>query len=204
MGRSSRESKRENKANYLGWSGMGMIRHRKNNSTSGKQSGLTLIELMIAMVVLAVGILGSMALIVRAIGGDAWSKQLSNSTVLAQAVTERIMAIPAATNTIVTMNDCTNNAAQQLSTAPGGPAVTSSGEVDFTAAVVANYQMLYTDCNTNGRQAIYDVRWNIAAIPNSLGYAKMLTMSVQLKHNGNNAVAFAPIATVRTIIGQGT
>src|SRR5437868_7520209 len=188
----------------MGWSGMGIMRRKKLNSKSRQQGGMTMIELMIAMVVLAVGILGSMALIVRAIGGDAWSKQLSNSTVLAQAVTERIMAIPAASNTIVTMNDCTNNPAQQVNTAPGGPAVTSSGEVDFTAAVVANYQMLYTDCDTNGRQAIYDVRWNIAAIPNSLGYAKMLTMSVQLKHNGNNAVAFAPIATVRTIIGQGT
>jgi prepilin-type N-terminal cleavage/methylation domain-containing protein len=183
---------------------MGMIRHRNKNRKSGQQSGLTLIELMIAMVVLAVGILGSMALIVRAIGGDAWSKQLSNSTVLAQAITERIMAIPAASNTPVTIADCTNNPAATVNTAPGGSAVTSSGDVDFTAAPVANYQMLYTDCNTNGRQAIYDVRWNIAAIPNSLGFAKMVTVSAQLKHTGNNAVAFAPVATVRTIIGQGT
>jgi hypothetical protein len=29
-------------------------------------------------------------------------------------------------------------------------------------------------------------------------------VSAQLKHTGNNAVAFAPVATVRTIIGQGT
>jgi prepilin-type N-terminal cleavage/methylation domain-containing protein len=183
---------------------MGMMRHRNKNRKSGQESGLTLIELMIAMVVLAVGILGSMALIVRAIGGDAWSKQLSNSTVLAQAVTERIMAIPAATNTIVTINDCIPNNPLNVSTAPGGPAVTASGDLDFTAAAVANYRMLYTDCNTNGRQAVYDVRWNITAIPNSLGFAKMLTVSAQLKHNGNNAVAFAPVATVRTIIGQGT
>jgi prepilin-type N-terminal cleavage/methylation domain-containing protein len=182
---------------------MGMMRHKKKNRRSGQESGLTLIELMIAMVVLAVGILGSMALIVRAIGGDAWSKQLSNSTVLAQAITERIMAIPAASNTIVTMNDCTNNPAN-VNTAPGGPAVTASGDLDFTVAAVANYQMLYTDCDTNGRQAIYDVRWNITAIPNSLGFAKMVTVSAQLKHTGNNAVAFAPVATVRTIVGQGT
>jgi prepilin-type N-terminal cleavage/methylation domain-containing protein len=183
---------------------MGMMGRKKKNGNSGHESGLTLIELMIAMVVLAVGILGSMALIVRAIGGDAWSKQLSNSTVLAQAVTERIMAIPAATNTIVTINDCIPNNPLNVSTAPGGPAVTANGELDFTAAAVANYQMLYTDCNTNGRQSVYDVRWNITAIPTSLGFAKMLTVSAQLKHNGNNAVAFAPVATVRTIIGQGT
>jgi prepilin-type N-terminal cleavage/methylation domain-containing protein len=182
---------------------MGMMRQRKHRK-SGQESGLTLIELMIAMVVLAVGILGSMALIVRAIGGDAWSKQLSNSTVLAQSITERIMAIPAASNSPVTIADCTNNPAATVNTAPGGSAVTSSGDVDFTAAPVANYQMLYTDCDTNGRQAIYDVRWNVTAINNSLGFVKLLTVSAQLKHTGNNAVAFAPVATVRTIIGQGT
>jgi prepilin-type N-terminal cleavage/methylation domain-containing protein len=182
---------------------MGLIRHRRNNPQSGQESGLTLIELMIAMLVLAVGIMGSMALIIRAVGGDAWSKQLSNSTVLAQSITERIMAIPAATNSPVTIADCTNTFST-VNTAPGGSAVTSSGDVDFTVAPVANYQMLYTDCDTNGHQATYDVRWNIAAVNNSLGFVKVLTVSAQLKHTGNNAVAFAPVATVRTIIGQGT
>lgn len=184
---------------------MGLIRHRKDNRKYGQESGLTLIELMIAMLVLAVGIMGSMALIVRAVGGDAWSKQLSNSTVLAQTVTERIMAIPAASNTTVTITDCaTPPNVANVSTSPGGPSVTSSGDLDFTASPVTNYQMLYTDCDTNGRQAIYDVRWNVTAVPNSLGYVKMLTVSAQLKHTGNNAVAFAPVATVRTIVGQGT
>src|SRR5438270_11322022 len=110
---------------------MGMMRRTKKDKTSGQESGLTLIELMIAMVVLAVGILGSMGLIIRAIGGDAWSKQLSNSTVLAQAITERIMAIPAASNAPVTIADCTTNPAATVHTAPGGSAVTSSGDVDF-------------------------------------------------------------------------
>jgi hypothetical protein len=114
------------------------------------------------------------------------------------------MAIPAASNSPVTIADCTTNPPATVNTAPGGPAVTSSGDLDFTAAPVANYQMLYTDCDTNGHQATYDVRWNITAIPNSLGYVKMLTVSAQLKHTGNNAVAYAPVATVRTIVGQGT
>lgn len=164
---------------------------------------MTLIELMIAMVVLAVGIVGSMALIVRAIGGDGWSKQLSNSTVLAQTVTERIMAIPAQSNTIVTITDCSNTVSN-VSTSPGGPALTNQGDVDYTQAVGANYQMLYTDCGTNGRQAVYDVRWNIASIPNSNGYAKIITVSAQLRNAGTNKMVFAPVATVRTIIGQGT
>jgi len=179
------------------------MRCKKLNSKSRQQGGMTMIELMIAMVVLAVGIVGSMALIVRAIGGDSWSKQLSNSTVLAQTVSERMMAIPAATNTIVTITDCAN-VVSNVSTSPGGPAVTSTGDLDFSQAAVANYRMLYTDCDTNGRQAVYDVRWNVQAIANSNGYVKLLTVSAQLQNAGNNRMVFAPVATVRTIIGQGT
>ena len=180
-----------------------MIRRRKQKIVSGRESGLTMIELMIAMLVLAVGIVGSMALIIRAVSGDSWSKQLSNSTVLAQSVTERIMAIPAATNTPVTLTDCANTV-WSINTAPGGPAVSATGDLDFSQAAVANYQMLYADCDTNGRQAIYDVRWNVAAVPGSNGWVKLLTVSAQMKGAANNAIAFAPVATVRTIVGQGT
>jgi prepilin-type N-terminal cleavage/methylation domain-containing protein len=179
---------------------MGLIFFRKKNSTSPQQRGMTLIELMIAMVVLAIGIVGSMALIVRAIGGDAASKQTSNSTALAQMATERIMAVPAGTGTIVTITDCTNTSFS-VSTSPGGPAVTSSGNLDFTAATVANYNMLYTDCDTNGHQATYDVRWNITSIS---AYANLLTVSAQLKSAGNNRMVFAPVTTIRTIVGLGT
>lgn len=180
-----------------------MIRQRKQKTRSGQEGGVSLIELMIAMLVLAVGIVGSMALILRSVGGDSWSKQLSNSTVLAQAVTERIMAIPAASNTIITLNDCAGTA-WNVNTAPGGPAVTATGDLDFSAAAVANYQMLYTDCDTNGHQAIYDVRWNVTAIANSNGWVKLLTVSSQLKSAGKDAMVFAPVATVRTIVGEGT
>jgi prepilin-type N-terminal cleavage/methylation domain-containing protein len=203
MGRGRRNPQRQNETNHLEWSGMAMIRHRKPNTKSRGQGGFTMIELMIAMLVLAVGIVGSMALIIRAVGGDSWSKQLSNSTVLAQAVTERIMALPAGTNTIVTITDCTNTP-YNVSTAPGGPAVTATGDLDFSAAAVANYQMLYTNCDTNGHQAVYDVRWNVAAIPGSNGWVKTLTVSAQLRSAGRNAMVFAPVATVRTIVGQGT
>jgi prepilin-type N-terminal cleavage/methylation domain-containing protein len=203
MGRGRRNPQRENETNHLEWSVMAMMRRRKPNTKSRRQGGFTMIELMIAMLVLAVGIVGSMALIIRAVGGDSWSKQLSNSTVLAQTVTERIMAVPSANNGIVTITDCANNVAN-VSTAPGGPAVTATGDLDFSVAAIANYQMLYTNCDTNGHQAIYDVRWNVAAIPNSNGWVKMLTVSAQLRSAGRNAMVFAPVATVRTIVGQGT
>lgn len=182
-----------------------MMRRRKQNSTFRQQGGMTLIELMFAMVILAVGIIGSMGLIVRAVSGDGFSKQLSNSTVLAQTVTERIMAVPATTNTTsLTITDCTGTPAN-VSTNPGGATLLSTtGEVDYSQAAVTNYRMLYTDCDTNGHQATYDVRWNVQAIANSNGNVKLLTVSAQLKNAGTNRTVFAPEATVRTLVGQGT
>lgn len=180
-----------------------MMRPRKQNAMYRQQGGMTLIELMIAMLVLATGIMASMGLIVRAIAGDAWSKQLSNNTVLAQTIVERIMAVPAQNTVPLTINDCTTTASTVAIVAGGAP-LNSNGEVDFTQAAVANYQMYYTDCDTNGHQATYDIRWNVQAIAGSSGYVKLLTVSTKLKNAGSSPILFAPEATVRTIVGQGT
>ena len=164
---------------------------------------MTLIELMIAMLVLAVGIMAAMGLVVRAVAGDGWSKQLSNNTVLAQTIVERIMAVPAQNTVPLTIFDCTGTQSTVAIIAGGAP-LNSNGEVDFTQAAVANYQMNYTDCDTNGHQATYDIRWNVQAITNSTGNVKLLTVSTKLKNAGTSAIQFAPEATVRTIVGEGT
>jgi prepilin-type N-terminal cleavage/methylation domain-containing protein len=179
---------------------MAVILRRKKDTSFRDQDGMTLLELMIAMVVLAVGILGSMALVVRAMQGNAVSKQTSNSTTVAQMVTESIMAVPANTATVVTITDCTNTV-YNVNTAAGGPAVTASGDLDLTAATVAGYNMSYTDCGTSGRKAVWDVRWNVKATST---FTKLLTVSARLKSAGTNPIMFAPVTTIRTIVGQGT
>lgn len=103
------------------WDGMAMTFYGKSDFKSRRQRGMTIIELMIAMVVLSVGILGSMALVVRAMAGDQASKQTSNSTALAQMATERIMAVPASNNAIVTITDCTNTSFNVSTSAGGRP-----------------------------------------------------------------------------------
>ena len=186
---------------------MELKRGKKNRRAANNQDGLTIIELMIAMVVLAVGILGSMSLVLMAINGDFRSKQQSNSTALAQMVTEKIMSIPAWNNTTLTITDCTNtnhNVNTTATTAGAGAALTSSGDVDYTQAKVANYNMAYTDCGTANRQMTYDVRWNIKSIDT---YAKLLTVSARLNGVTNGATSgsvFGPVVTIKTIIGQGT
>jgi len=182
---------------------MGLIFRKKNNPATRKQDGLTIIELMIAMVVLAVGILGSMSLVIMAMTGDTRSRQQSTSTALAQMVTERIMAVAASSSTTVTITDCTNTS-YNVSTTAGGATLTSSGDVDFTQATVTNYYMPYTDCATAGRAATYDVRWYVQSLSS---YAKLLTVSARLRTTGtrgNSGAVFAPVVTIRTVIGQGT
>jgi prepilin-type N-terminal cleavage/methylation domain-containing protein len=186
---------------------MELIRLRKKSRVANNQDGLTIIELMIAMVVLAVGILGSMSLVIVAINGDFRSKQQSNSTAMAQMVTEKVMSIPAFQNATLIITDCTptnHNVSTTGSSTGAGAALTTSGDVDYTQAKVANYNMAYTDCGTLNRQMTYDVRWNIKTIST---YAKLLTVSARLNTVSSGATSgsvFGPVVTIKTIIGQGT
>jgi prepilin-type N-terminal cleavage/methylation domain-containing protein len=173
----------------------------KKKPASRLQRGMTLIELMIAMVVLLVGVVGSMSLVALSIGSNGRSRQQSNSTAVAQLMTEKISSVKATTNPTLTVTDCVGNNATVSTAAPGGSPLTSSGDVDFTQAVVTNYRMLYVDCSTNGRQITYDVRWNIQQTTN---FVKFLTVSAQMQNAGSNARYFSRPVTVRTLIGQGT
>ena len=140
------------------------------------QQGMSLIELMIAMFVLLVGIVGNISLLALSIGGNGRSRQQSNSTAIAQMVSEKISSVKASTSPNLTVTDCTGTSFTISTTAPGGGALTSSGDLDYTQAAVTNYQMLYTGLRYQGMQVTYDVRWNIAQ---PSGYVKLLTVSAK-------------------------
>jgi len=161
---------------------------------------MSLIELMIAMVVLLVGLVGSMALVALSVGGNGRSRQQGNSTVLAQMITEKISSVPAGTSSLLVVTDCAGTNFN-VSTSVGGAPLTAGGDVDYTQAAVANYQMLYADCGTAGRQLTYDVRWNIQQ-PSP--YTKLLTVSTHKRSAGNDLKYFSLPVTIRTLIGQGT
>ena len=179
---------------------------QRSNKASRNQRGMSLIELMIAMVVLLVGLVGSMALVAVSMGNNSRSRQQGNSTIVSQLITEKISSVKASTSPLLVVTDCAGNAFNVSTTAPGGSPLTASGDVDFTQPLVANYQMLYTDCGTAGRQVTYDVRWNIQQPTQSV---KFLTVSAVKRGIGQNAAIFdlkyfsLPV-TIRTLIGQGT
>ena len=177
-----------------------VLNKRMSAERKRKQRGMTLIELMISMVVLLVGVVGSMALIAYAIGGNSRSRQQSNATVVAQMLSEKLSSQKASISNSLVVNDCTN-ASNTLFTAAGGGSLTSSGDVDFAQAAVTGYQMYYTDCGTGGRQVIYDVRWTITQ-PTS--YTKLIVVSAKMKNAGTDIKVFSLPVTIRTLVGQGT
>jgi len=168
---------------------------------------MSLIEMMIACVVLLVGVLAMAALIPLAIGTNARNRQQSNSTVIAQMLMEKILSVPVGAPA-PTLSDCTGapTTITVTGTASGsGATLLSTGDVDFSptagsAGDPAGYYMLYTVCGTNGRQSIYDVRWNIKT-PSP--YVETVIVSAKLKGSGNNPVLFSPSVTIRSMIGQG-
>jgi prepilin-type N-terminal cleavage/methylation domain-containing protein len=176
-----------------------------NRKARSRQRGMSLIELMIASLVLMVGVLGCAALIPMAIGTNSKNRQQSNSTVIAQMTMERMMSLPVGTATS-TITDCAGTASTintAGSTAGTGATLLSSGAVDFsqtpgTAGAPAGYYLLYTTCGTAGRVSTYDVRWNIQT-PSA--YVKLVTVSAKLKGSNSNQVLFSLPVTIRSMVG---
>jgi len=173
---------------------------------SSKESGTSLIELMIACLVLMIGVMGVVSLIPIAIAENGRNRQQSNSTVIAQMVMEKIMSVPAGTATVLSISDCTPTAFSINTTgsagAGTGATLLATGDVNFSAAAPAGYSMNYTACGpVGGAQSIYDVRWNIQT-PST--FVKLITVSARLKGSGNNATLFSLPVTIRSMAGQGS
>ena len=71
-------------------------RQTRGATTGNMARGFSLIEVMIAMAVLVVGLLGGIAVIAVASANDGRSKLHSTAILLAQSTMEKIAAIPAA------------------------------------------------------------------------------------------------------------
>jgi prepilin-type N-terminal cleavage/methylation domain-containing protein len=170
---------------------------------SVQQRGMSLIELLVAITVLMIGVTGCVCVIPFAIGTDYRNKQQSNSTVIAQMVTEKIMSVSAGTSPVLTLSDCAGNnpTINTAGSATGtGGSLDSNGGVDYTqsqASAGAGYYMDWTTCGTSGQAATYDVRWNIKS-PD--GAIKIIAVSARLK--AGPAGVFALPVTIRSLVGS--
>ena len=191
-------------------------------------SGMGLIELMIAMTVLTVGMLGSMVMIVTGMESNTRNKRDNSATILDQELLETFATLKNYPQTgTVTITDCalTGSNAHLASLVQGtyaangagaalvttGTASQNIGDIDWTQATptlatssVAGYAMMYQTCGGE----IYEVRWNVmdanaGALPaGDVSRISLLTVSSRLttNTNGTNGMLFALPTTLRTII----
>lgn len=190
--------------------------HKNSNLGYSEQNacGFSLIELMIAIAVLAIGMCALAGLFTTAVMNNGRSKGDTTATMLAQMVLEKIAAQPASSAATFTLTDCNSSGGTNWTIATAGAASPGAGanldsntaSIDFTqsySAVTANYKMQFVACGNNGRQAIYDVRWNIQTIV--ANRTRVITVSARPRSAGNatsvSNLMFALPVTLRTVGG---
>jgi Tfp pilus assembly protein PilV len=205
-----------------------ILRRRTARARRHASSGMGLIELMIAMTVLTVGMLGSMVMIITGMESNTRNKRDNSATILDQELLETFATLKNYPQTgTVTVYDCavTGSNAHLASLVQGtyaangagatlvttATAAQNVGDIDWTQATptlatssVSGYAMMYQTCGGE----IYEVRWNImdanaGALPaGDVSRISLLTVSSRLtsNRNGGNGMLFALPTTLRTII----
>jgi prepilin-type N-terminal cleavage/methylation domain-containing protein len=150
---------------------------------------MTLIELMIAMLVLAIGLGGITILLAGAMTSDNKNSKDMTATLLAQMVMEQISAQHVYINSAITIPDCAGTN-WTIATAPGavgtgnGATLKSDGTIDFTQSYSTlfanNYAMQYVDCSSaGGLQTTYEVRWNVMYVSTNTS-TRMITTGARV------------------------
>jgi type IV pilus assembly protein PilV len=178
-----------------------------------RQNGMTLLELLIAITVLSIGMLGASGMILAAVKSDARNKNDTAAVVLDQEILERFATYANyPVSGTVTVSDCGTNVANNKHLAnvagavpPGnGATLTATGDIDWTqpaptmaTPAVAGYAMDYQTCNGD----IYEVRWNVSRVDGETNIAALTVSSRQIAAaNSNQTMLFSIPTTLRTII----
>jgi type II secretory pathway pseudopilin PulG len=172
-----------------------------------------LIELMIAMLVLAIGLGGTTILLTGSIASNNKNNKDTTATLLAQMVIEQISAQHVYATGTINITDCAGTV-WPIQTTPGaagtgsGANLKSDGTIDFTqsstALVTNNYAMNYVDCSaTGGIKTTYDVRWNVMNVSTNTTVRLITAAARPISSNVNKlgGVFFALPVNLRGIGG---
>lgn len=174
---------------------------RNTTANSGKRSstsGFSLLELMIAATILAVGILGGIGVICAATASNGGSKLNTEAATVAESSMEKVLAVPLSLAGTTTFSDCRGNAFA-MNTAIGGSDLTGGlfPGVDYTKPAKLGYSMTYVMCSG----FTFDVRWNIAQGPTPS--TELVTLSVKsVRTPANVAAGFARKFTLHALKGN--
>jgi Tfp pilus assembly protein PilV len=189
---------------------------------------MSMIELLIAMTVLAVGLLGCAVMILAGVQSNSRNKNDSTAVVLDQEILEEFatyanypkqgfvvitdcgssVASANAHNASVVEGAAGTGAGATLYTGATAPSTSQVGDIDWTAgaptyatSTITGYAMTYLACNGD----TYEVRWNIMQVtPNANGLSRISLLTVSSRQtsaaNAHNALLFANPTTLRTLI----
>jgi Tfp pilus assembly protein PilV len=183
-----------------------------------------MLELLIAMTVLAIGMLGCVVMIMAGVQSNSRNKNDSAAVVLDQEILEMFATYKNyPTSGFVAIIDCgvginsTHNASVVQAAGPLGagatlytgataPQPSNVGDINWTqpspafaTSAVTGYAMQYQTCNGD----TYEVRWNVMEVsPNPASRISLLTVSSRQVSAGatHNATLFATPTTLRTMI----
>lgn len=181
------------------------------------QVGATLIELMVAMLILATGLGALTTVFVGSMMTNTRNSKDTTATLLAQKVIEELTAQNLNATVAVTLTDCAGNnwtiPSTQGAPGPAGQGATLVtnaaspyyGGIDFTQAVGAvpvGFAMQYVDCDPAGQQTSYDVRWNVMTMTAS--NSRLITASARRigTTTQGGGLIFAVPVTLRAIGGS--
>jgi len=200
---------------------------RKQPCKGNEASGFTLIEVLLAMVILAIGMAGLLPMILIAMNNNTATRQDAQAVLLAERVIDTIASRPANSDATFTMTDCrpggmggaqtftVNSAVGGATLVPAGYlSMYPAGSIDFGQAYLAapaGYKMSFFACGdtassttTDNTQVPFDVRWNVATSTDGI---KVITVSARrmgnvVRGSGIKSALFTRPVTLRTVVGN--
>jgi len=152
------------------------------------------LELLVAIIVLAIGMGGILILLVGAMYTNKRSGDDTTSTMAAEHIIEQISSQAANATAPVAVTDCAgtswtintaaapNGAGNSGSYGGNGAQVTSTGTVDWTEAysgIPSGYAMQYVACGAAAQRITYDIRWNAIALNATNNSSRMIVVSAR-------------------------
>jgi hypothetical protein len=175
--------------------------------TENPQSGMSIIEVMVATIILTLSSLGVIAMVWSAILLNNRNKIDSTQTLLAESIIEQVNAtIIGSESSAIT--DC-DGTTWTISTTPGGAAL-SGATIDFNEADPPDdYFMTYVlraPCEDTGvLQASYDVRWHVDIIGQAEGTPTntfLVTVGAKRKGSTETGLLDSLPISLRVMVGN--
>jgi prepilin-type N-terminal cleavage/methylation domain-containing protein len=176
---------------------------KRHSKMRPNEQGMTMVELIIAMAVLAIGLGGVMVLVGGAISSNGRNKFDTTATTLSEMVLERIASAGVGATGSLIITDCANTdlTVNTAGSDAGSGATLSGGNISFSGAAPTGYGITYVTCAAGNAQPKYDIRWNIIThSSNGSVFSKTITVSARQKSAGSLPTLFATPVTLRTVV----